>query len=298
MAMLQSIDPYRPNTVVAGKVTVFGSTSMDAMAHGWATGFKQFHPKCNVDVSAAGSDAAFDQLIASPTGVGMFSRPITPDELESLKAKGLKNPAAFPVAREALSVFVHASNPMTAISGEQLRAVFTADGAADVLNWSALGVAEPWGSKPVQIISRTETSGTQSFLRDFVFNGASLRPSVSSHVSNAEVLQALEKEPFGIAICGYRSSGNSVKQLQLTAGASIVPSDDHAVLCGQYPLTRPMSLVIDLGQSGADAEASQEFVRYAMCQAGQTQAIMVGLFPVDLPLLRAGLQRFDSSKLH
>ncbi len=295
-AMLQSIDPYRPSTEATETVQVIGSTSMDALAHGWVTGFKQFHPTVKVEITAGGSEQAISQLLKSPSSVAMFSRPVTNEELEDLKKKGLKNPVAFTVAREALSVFVHASNPISTMSGDQLRDVFTTDSHPGELSWGVLGAGGAWASKAVHVISRLEGSGTQKFVNEFVFSGAKLRPSVSEHASNAEVLHALDKDPTSIAICGYRSSGNSVKKLQLTKGASIIPSDDMAVLSGQYPLTRPLSLVIDIGQTDKKAIASQEFVRYALCQAGQTQAILVGFFPVDLPLLRAGLEKLSSGE--
>lgn len=294
-AMLQSIDPYRPQAEVRGKVQVFGSTSMDALAHGWVLGFKHFHSQVNVEISAAGSDEAFERLVTNPSAIAMFSRPVTQQELEQLKQRGLKNPVAFVVAREALSVFVHASNPVSTISGEQLRDVFTTESAAGTLTWAALNAPPEWAGKPLHIISRTENCGTQKFLSDFVFNGTQLRTCASAHTSNAEVLQAVEMDPLSIAICGFRSSGKSVKSLQLMTGASVVPSDDHAVLTGQYPLTRPLTLVIDMGQTDANSKSSQELVRYALCQAGQTQAILVGFFPVDLPLLRAGLQQLSSA---
>ena len=38
-AMLQAIDPYRPTEITKETIEVFGSSSMDALAHGWATGF-------------------------------------------------------------------------------------------------------------------------------------------------------------------------------------------------------------------------------------------------------------------
>lgn len=294
-AMLQSIDPYRPNAEARDLVQVFGSTSMDALAHGWTTGFKECHSQAEVEISAAGSEKAFSELVANPSAIGMFSRPIKTEELEELRKKGLKRPVAFVVAREALSVYVNASNPVTSISGEQLRDVFTTNLHPAELTWSALGAGEAWASKPIRVLSRSENSGTQKFLSDFVFNGAKMRASLSNHVSNAEVLQAIEKDPLSIAICGYRSSGKSVKPLKLTAGNQVIPSDDHAVLSGQYPLTRPLSLVIDMGQTGSRAVASQEFVRYALCQAGQTQAIFVGFFPVDLPLLRAGIEKLGAA---
>lgn len=294
-AMLQMIDPYRPVNAANGKITVFGSTSMDAMAHGWAKGFKQFHPQVEVEISGGGSEATFEQLLSSPDSIGMLSRPVTDEELAELKKRGLKEPAAIVVAREALGVFVNSNNPVTTISGEQLRTVFTVGIKPTGLRWDSMGAQGQWAKQPINVISRSENSGTQRFLADFVFCSCSLREGISSHVSNAQVLQAVSDDPLAIAICGLRSTGESVKTLQLTTGANIVPSDDHAVLSGQYPLTRPLTLVLDLGQEGSTAQAAREFVQYALCNSGQTEAIMVGFYPVDLPLLRAGQQRLGAA---
>ncbi|MEM8735454.1 MAG: substrate-binding domain-containing protein, partial [Planctomycetota bacterium] len=228
-AMLQSIDPYQPRVQVEGKVAVFGSTSMDAMAHGWSAGFKRFHREAEIVVSAAGSEATFDELIKNPSGVGMLSRPVTDKELDELKKKGLKQPVAFIVAREALGVFVHPDNPVKSISGQQLRAVFTGEGE---VTWGQLGATGEWASKPIHVISRGERSGTQKFLQDFVFAGSDLRPGVSAHASNAEVIKAISDDALAIGICGLRSNHKSVKPLQLMSGASVVPSDDHAILTG------------------------------------------------------------------
>ncbi|MEZ6137696.1 MAG: substrate-binding domain-containing protein [Pirellulaceae bacterium] len=295
-AMLETIDPYRPEAEANATIQVFGSTAMDALAHGWVNGFTQFHKGAKVEISAANSSEAFDRLAKQPTGIAMLSRPVKSEELESLKMQGLKQPVAFEVAREALGVFVHSSNPANTISGEQLRKVFTAESDHEKLTWSVLGATGAWASQPMKVISRTPTSGTQMFLQDFVFNGLKLRDGVSEHVSNADVVSAVAKDPQAIGICGLRCGATTAKPLQLTVGASVVPSDDHAILSGQYPLTRPLSLVIDLGQKSPAAMASQEYVRYALCRAGQQQSILAGYYPVDLPLLRAGLQRLGNQQ--
>lgn len=292
-AMLQAIEPYRPQGEVSQTVEVFGSTSMDGLAHGWISGFEHFHPQAKVEVTAAGYDAATQQLIANPSAIAMYARPVTEQELENMRKAGLKRPMAFTVAREALTVFVNSSNPVTSISGEQLGNVFTGDKASPELTWSAAGVGGEWASKPLHVIARTEESGTQLFLSQFVFRQSSMRPPTSAHASNAEVLQAVSADPLGIAICGYRSSGRTVKPLPLALGGSIIACDDLSVLSGRYPLMRPLTLVVDLGQTDDKAKAGQEFVRYALSQSGQSQAILVGFFPVDLPLLRAGLEHLS-----
>lgn len=292
-AMLQAIEPYRPQGEVSEKVQVFGSTSMDGLAHGWISGFEHFHPQAKVEVTAAGYDAATKELIANPSAIAMYARPVTEQELEDMRKAGLKRPMAFTVAREALTVFVNSSNPVASISGEQLGTVFTSDNSSSKLTWSAVGAEGEWASKPLNVIARTEESGTQLFLSQFVFRKSSMRPPTSAHPSNAEVLQAVSADPLGIAICGYRSSGRAVKPLPLALGGSIIACDDLSVLSGRYPLMRPLTLVLDLGQTDGKAKASQEFVRYALSQSGQSQAILVGFFPVDLPLLRAGLEHLS-----
>lgn len=292
-AMLQAIEPYRPQGEVSQTVQVFGSTSMDGLAHGWVSGFEHFHPQAQVEVTAAGYDAATKELITNPSAIAMFARPVTEQELEDMRKAGLKRPMAFTVAREALTVFVNSSNPVASISGQQLGTVFTSDNSSAKLTWSAVGAVGEWASKPLNVIARTEESGTQLFLSQFVFRQSSMRPPTSSHPSNAEVLQAVSADPLSIAICGYRSSGRTIKPLPLALGESIIACDDLTVLSGRYPLMRPLTLVVDLGQTDAKAKASQEFVRYALSQSGQSQAILVGFFPVDLPLLRAGLEHLS-----
>ncbi len=292
-AMLQAIEPYRPHGEIRQTVKVFGSTSMDGLAHGWIKGFEDFHPQAKVEVTAADYDAATKQLITNPSSIAMYARPVTAQELADMQKAGLKRPMAFEVAREALTVFVNSANPVQSISGEQLGEVFTSSNPPSELTWSAVGAGGQWASKPLHVIARTEESGTQLFLSQFVFRQATMRPATSAHPSNAEVLQAVSADPLSIAICGYRSSGRAVKPLSLALGGSIIACDDLSVLSGRYPLMRPLTLVVDLGQSDDQAKASQEFVRYALSQAGQTQAILVGFFPVDLPLLRAGLEHLS-----
>lgn len=297
MSMLVGIDPYRPAGQLNGKIQVYGSTAMDNMAHAWVEGLKQFHPQVTVEISAAGSGDAFGQLKQNPNALVMLSRPVKPEELEQLKSATITNPVAFVVAREALGVFVHASNPVKSISGEQMRAVFTKQLPDSELKWKILGVTGELAEKPIQIVSRAETSGTQAFLREFVFGGLEMRISPKPHGSNGDVLGALANDPLGITICGLRANGHGVRALPLVSRGTAVPSDDATVLSGHYPLTRDLTLVLDLGQKSPAAIAAQELVHFALCRTGQLAAIQAGFFPAELPNLRAGLSMLERDKL-
>ncbi len=297
VAMLNVIDPYRPTSSLESTIHVFGSTAMDNMAHAWADDFKLFHPKVKVEVSAAGSGDAFGQLKLNPQAVAMLSRPVKPEELKQIKSDTIKRPVAFVVAREALGVFVHSTNPAQSITGDQLRAVFTKETADADLKWKLLGVTGSLADQPIHLVSRAETSGTQSFLREFVFGGMEMRSSPVAHGSNSDVLGALANDPLGITICGLRANGTSVRALPLISQGRVVPSDDAAVLGGQYPLTRNLTVVIDLDQTGTEAKAAQEFVHFALCRTGQLAAIRAGFFPAELPTLRAGLSLLQRDQM-
>ncbi len=205
-ALVNSIDPYLPTARLGDKIQVYGSTAMDNMAHAWAVEFKRFHPEVTVEVSAAGSGDAFGQLKQNPQAVAMLSRPVKKEELDQIKSPTITNPVAFVVAREALGVFVHATNPVKSISGDQMRTIFTKKGPDADLKWKLLGVTGEMAEQPIRIVSRSETSGTQAFLREFVFGGMEMRASEKTHGSNSDVLGALASDPLGITICGLRAN--------------------------------------------------------------------------------------------
>jgi phosphate transport system substrate-binding protein len=286
-AVLESIDPYLPQAEVAGEVDVFGSTSMDTMAHGWAIGFKKFHPKAKIVISAEGSETVFARLAKNPASVGMVSRPLTQEELAKLKEIGLKNPVALMVAREALGVFVHKDNPLDAVSYEDLIKLFCKSDESEDPTWAVIGLGEAYAKEPIDVVGRDAGSGTDRFLEQFLFRNRSLRKSASTAESNTKAIAEVEKNPYAVTIGGLKAGSHDARALHLRQGETVIPSTDHAILVGNYPLTRPLTLILDLGQTGDQVQASREFARYAISQAGQAQAILAGFFPFDPPTLRA-----------
>ena len=150
-AVLDAIHPYLPQREVETEVDVFGSTSMDALAHGWSVGFKKFHPKAEVVVSAEGSETVFERLAKSPGSIGMLSRPVTQEDLEKLQKAGLKRPVAIMIAREALGVFVHESNPLGSVDYQDLMTLFCSGKDAELVCWNSVGVTGDLAEQPVAL---------------------------------------------------------------------------------------------------------------------------------------------------
>ncbi len=293
-AVLKSIHPYLPAGEIKTEIDVFGSTSMDSLAHGCAVGFKKFHPEATVVISAEGSESTFDRLAKNPSSIGMLSRPVTEADLAELKNRGLKQPVAVMIARDALGVFVHESNPLESVSYSQLIELFCSAGESEKLTWGAVGVTGELADSSVALIGRDSKSGTRVFVEKFIFRGKPMRAATTTADSNAKLIAELEKNPLAIAISDLKCGSHGARLLQLRADKVMIPSDDHSILVGKYPLTRPLTLVLDVGQKGEKAEASREFVRYALSHAGQMQAILSGFYPFDPPTLRAELLKVDS----
>jgi len=297
-AAINAIPPYRPaSTEVSGTVRIFASTSMDAMAHGWSRGFKEFHKSAGVEIYGATSQQALEQLVKQPESIVMLARPIHDDEIQALKKAGLKNPVAIPVAREALAVYVHESNPVSTIDGKQLKSIFTNCEYTPKLSWGLLNASEPFASRPIHLLSRTQACGTQKYLRDFVFGSVEMRDGKEAFESNALLLAKVREDPLAIAICGKRSQASQVKMLKLVAGAKEIPSDDLAILTGQYPLTRTLSVVIDTGSQGSDALSSREFVRYALGQKAQQHTLIDGYYPLAPNLMQASVNALNTPSI-
>jgi phosphate transport system substrate-binding protein len=292
-SLLETIDPYLPRMEITAEVDVFGSTTMDSLAHGWSAGFQKFHPKAKVVVSAEGSETVFERLAKSRSSVGMLSRYVTPEEL---KASGLRHPVAIMVSHEALGVFVHESNPLQSISFSQLVTLVCGDESGKPVTWKSVGVTGPMADQPVHVIGRNNGSGSHKFIKQYLFRTRKLLAVTEKFSSNAKVVHAVEEDPLAIAICGLKCGSHKARALHLREADQEVPDDDHAILIGEYPLTRPLTLVIDAGASDEQAAAGREFVRYALSQAGQMQTILAGFFPLDPPTLRSELLKLDEGQ--
>lgn len=295
-SILNSIHPYLPAHKVASEIDLFGSTSMDSMAHGWAAGFKKFHPKSKITISAEGSEAVFERVAQNPSSIVMVSRPVSEEDLQRLKEGGMKQPVAVMVAREALGVFVNQDNPIDSVDYRTLVGLACANDAKEKLTWGSAGLTGKYASEPIVSIGRDQKSGTRTFLREYVFRGFPVRATDKQVETNFEVVSEIAKDPFAVGISSLRCGRHGAKLLHLKSNGIVIPTDEHSILVGNYPLIQPLCLVLDMGQTGEAAIANREFVLYALSQAGQTDAILAGYFPFDPPTLRGQIERIGFEK--
>ena len=134
------------------------------------------------------------------------------------------------IARDAIAVAVHASNPVHSITLYQLRDVFE----GRITNWQQLEGSD----QEIQVISREDGSGTRAVFEEFVMRDRRVTPTAVIMPSSEAVRLHVAQESGAIA---YLSLGYLGAEVRALAIEGIMPTR-ATVADDTYPIIRPFLL--------------------------------------------------------
>jgi phosphate transport system substrate-binding protein len=254
---------------LAGTVTVKGSDTMVVLGQRWAEEYMKKHPSSTIQVTGGGSGTGISALINGTTDVCEASRAMKDAEKKQLAEKAGAPPVETTVAKDGLSVYVNDSNPLTELTMDQLKQIFT----GKVENWKEVGGPD------AKIIpySRENSSGTYVFFKEHVLQNADYTPRAQAMPGTAAVVNAVVKEKFGIGYGGAAyAKGIKVLKVKKDAASKAIEPDDATIKNGTYPLSRPLFFYVRAKPS-ADIKAFSDWVLSPEAQGIVTK---VGYFPV------------------
>ena len=110
-----------------------------------------------------------------------------------------------------------------------------------------------------------------------------LFPDGSIYDHGQQILDALAKDPAGIAVSNIRYAGPAVKPIALgrTDEGPFVEANKATLIDRSYPLARSLPAVIDRAPDMAIEPAVREFLRYIISRDGQAMVAQDGRY---LPL--------------
>ncbi len=117
-------EPYRGGEAV-GELLVVGSSSVAPMMERLAAAYEKRNPRAGIKIQQNDSTTGIASVIGGECDIGMTSR----DLKDSERAKGA---TSVPFARDGIAVIVHRDNPISELSRDEVRAVFS----GDVTSWS------------------------------------------------------------------------------------------------------------------------------------------------------------------
>lgn len=223
-----------------GMIEEIGSTTVLPLAEKWREGYNREHPEVQIAVSGGGSGTGIRALISGTADIANSSRDISAEEIEQAKAAGVE-PMEHVVAYDGIAVIVHPSNPIEAISLEELSKVFS----GQVGDWDGLGVG---GLRPIQVVSRDSASGTYEAFKELVITmggkeqSRDYAASALKQTSNQGILALVAQTKSAIGYVGLGYLGESVKTVPVVpagGGPAVAPTVE-SVTAGTYPISRAL----------------------------------------------------------
>ena len=158
------------------------------------------------------------------------------------------------MARDGVSVIESKNNPVGSLSNAQVVAIFT----GKIRNWNEVGGRNATISV---VLREKQKSSTELFMHYYKLKETEIRGQVIAG-DNPVTIQAVASNPNSI---GYVSSGQSERVAAAGIPIKILPVNNvmptrRNIITGNYPISRPLSLVT----KGIPSGMVKEFIDFSL----------------------------------
>ncbi len=243
-------------------IHIKGSDTMRILTTRWAEAYMKNQPFIAVYAEGGETAQGIKSLIDGTADICAASRPLQASEAQLLAEKHGKLGMQFLVAKDALSIYVNPSNPVSKLSLGQLKQIFT----GEIINWQAVG----GNDQPIDVIIRSPSSGTFLYFREHVLEGMEYAPWAKSMPTTSAIVNEISQNPNAIGYGGIAYGLNVVHcMIEGVAATEENVRQDH------YPIIRYLYLyTIDSPQG-----AIKNFIDFILWD-GQRIVKEVGYVPL------------------
>ncbi len=216
-----------------------GSDTIVNLALAWAEAYMKTHPDVRISVTGGGSGTGIAAMINGTVDLANASREMKKEEYDAAKANG-HNLKEFVVARDAIAIVVHPSNPVNGLTLQQISDIYT----GKLMNWKQVGGADD----PIVLLSRESNSGTYVYMHENVIrlgdSKSQLRFSAETLLmpSSEGISTEIRHNPHAIGYdgLGYVTADQKVLGVAKDAQSPYVQPSPATVNSGAYPISRPL----------------------------------------------------------
>ena len=252
-----------------------GSDTLVNLALAWAEEYVHLYPEVRISVTGGGSGTGIAAMINGTVNIANASRSMKPEEISAAEENGI-SPVQFVVARDAIAVVVHPSNPVQRLTLQQISDIYT----GKVSTWRQVGGED----RPIVLLSRESNSGTYVyFLENVIRLGDKQSPLLFSPdtllMPSSEGISAeVRHNPNAIGYDGLGYVTPDQKMLAVaraSASPYVLPSVD-TVNDGSYPVSRPLYMYT-AGEPSGRVKAYMDWI----LSAGQSLVAELGFVPLQ-----------------
>ena len=251
-----------------------GSDTLVNLALAWAEAYIELRSEVRISVIGGGSGTGIAAMINGTVDIANASRAMKPEEIAAAEANGI-TPVEFTVARDAIAVVVHPSNPVDGLTLQQISDIYT----GKITNWRQVGEED----RPIVLLSRESNSGTYVYFlenvirlgdkeSDLLFSPDTLLMPSSEGIS-AEVRQ--NPNAIGYDGLGYVTPDQKMVAVARDANTPYVLPSVDTVNDGSYPISRPLYMYT-AGQPTGEIKAYLDWI----LSDGQALVPKLGFVPL------------------
>lgn len=254
-------------------ITIKGSDTMVHLVTAIAEEAMNKFPNLDIAVTGGGSGTGISALINKGTSIAASSRELQEKEKEEAKKNHI-TPVVTPIALDGIAIVSHPTNPISEISIENLKRVFT----GEIKSWSSIGGL----NLPILLLSRESNSGTYVFFQEHILSKqdfaiqARLLPSTSSIMSATQS----DKGAIGYVGFGYVTKPDAkvkILAIKKTDSAQPLLPSMETIKNGSYPISRSLYLITP-GQPSGNTKI---FIDFCLSKDGQRLVSENGYIPIE-----------------
>lgn len=298
-ALDSMVDPnwkaYSRVSGVSGNLNSIGSDTLNNLMTLWAEGFRKEYPNVKIQIEGKGSSTAPPALIEGTAQLGPMSRQMKAKEMDKFEARFGYKATNFPVAVDALAVYVNKDNPIACMSMEEVDASFSKTRrrghSVDIDTWGKAGLNGVWQTTRVSLYGRNSASGTYGFFKKKVLKKGDYKDEVKEQPGSASVVQGITEDRGGLGYSGigYRTSGVRAIPLSAQKGKPCYEPTFVNASAGKYPLARFLYLYVNKAPGKPLPPLVKQFLAYVYSKQGQNIVIKDGYFPLPQTLINKKL---------
>jgi phosphate transport system substrate-binding protein len=244
-----------------------GSDTLVNVAQAWAETYRSVRPEVAVAVSGGGSGTGIAALINGTVDLANASREITASEAAEIRKTRGVDAVRHVVARDAIVVYAHKSNPVKRLMFPQLACIYGEGGACTT--WTSVGVEVPGcpGQEIIRI-SRQSNSGTYEYFREAVLgHEGDFKLGSRDMQGSKDVVDIVAKTPCAIGYSGLGYLTDQVRAVCVSTSedAPCVEPSKASAADNSYPLSRAL-YIYTVGEPKAEAAAYLDWIK---SEAGQ-----------------------------
>lgn len=230
------------------KLVLTGSSTIAPLALEIGKRFESLNPGVRIDVQSGGSSRGIADARSGLADIGMVSRALKPEEADL---------SAHLIARDGITVITHASNPVKALSKQQIIDIYT----GKITNWKTVGGRD----QAITVVNKAEGRSTLELFTQYF---GLKNPDIRAQVVIGDNQQGIKTVAGNTGAIGYVSIGTAEYEAEVGTPIRLLPLNGIKALVANvsnesFPLSRPLNLVTKTAPTGL----AKRFIVFAQSAA-------------------------------